>query len=172
MNKESSEKLRVLSFIFTIAIVGYHSNIIIGDLYTSSVLNTITANTWELLANVAMSFFFMTSGFLLYNCATEKSIYEKLVRRIRTVVIPFIIWNSIYFAFSILQNGLRGSVWHLLYRFSFDPYDGPLWYLFAITLLSVFSPAAIKLKEKKWFDASIIIICIILHKCQKRVDFF
>lgn len=161
MNKEASNKLRVLSFAFTIVIVGYHSNHIIDHLYTSNMLRIIVDNIWEYLANVAMSFFFMTTGFLLYKDASKDNIYEKLKRRIYTIIIPFALWNTLYWLLSLSIHGIQEDIFHILYRFSFDPYDGPLWYLFAISVLSLFSPLVFKLRKTKWFQYLIYAICLI-----------
>lgn len=57
MDKTASDKLRVLSFLFSFIIVGYHSNNIVEHMYVSNNFRIFAHNTWEYLANVAMSFF-------------------------------------------------------------------------------------------------------------------
>lgn len=99
----------------------------------------------------------MTTGYLLYKNATEQSIQEKLRRRRSSIVIPFLLWNTIYCLISILFKGMDNFP-TLLYRFSFDPYDGPLWYLFAITLLSLASPIVIKTYKSRLFKFFVVII--------------
>lgn len=161
MDKTASDKLRVLSFFFTIIIVVYHSNIIVEQMYTSNSVRILTRNTWEYLANVAMSFFFMVTGFLLYNGASRENICRKLQSRVKTIVVPFLVWNSIYWAMSMLQHRHIDDIWHIFYRFSFDPYDGPLWYLFAITILSLVAPVVLRIKTKKLFRIVVFVICLI-----------
>lgn len=154
----SSKKITLLSFVFTIIIVCYHSNINIYEFFRTEWIGTIVFGFWEFAANVAMSFFFMLTGFLLYNGAELTNIKDKLKRRMQNIIIPFLVWNTLYYIVSILQHGFRDGICTVLYRFSFDPYDGPLWYLFAITLLSLFAPIVLKNKDKIWFRICGVII--------------
>lgn len=103
----------------------------------------------------------MVTGLLLYNGASRENIYGKLQSRVKTIVVPFLIWNAIYWVLSMLQHRRLDDIWHVLYRFSFDPYDGPLWYLFAITILSLAAPVVLRLKSKKFFRIVAFAICLI-----------
>ena len=161
MTVDSSKKITLLSFVFTMVIVCYHSNITIVEYYRTEWLGVVASNFWEFAANISMLFFFMLTGFLLYNGALLSNIKDKLKRRIWSIVIPFLIWNTVYYIISVVQHGFRDDLLVVLYRFSFDPYDGPLWYLFVITILSLFAPIVLKLKDKTWFKILIITICIL-----------
>lgn len=90
MNKEDSNKLYVLSFIFTSIIVEYHSNIIVEQYYTSNVLRVLEKNLgiFSEYCNVVLLY---DDRFLLYNGATKLSINRKIKSRIHTIVIPFLI---------------------------------------------------------------------------------
>lgn len=54
------------------------------------------------------------------------------------------------------------GVLDVIYHFTFAPYDGPLWYLFAIFILTLFAPIALFAKKHKMMKAALIIVGIII----------
>lgn len=169
MNHASSIKKTILSYGFTLAIVCYHANIAFEGCFNAPELKTVIDNIWEYLANIAMAFFFMSSGFLLYNKADSSNITKKLSRRIYSIVIPFLVWNTLYYILSVLQNGFCDDIATVIYRFTFYPYDGPLWYLFAITMLSLVAPLVLRTKDSQWLKIFIIVLCVFAvttYSCQ------
>lgn len=168
MKKETSIKMNVFSFIAAFIIVIYHARPIFYKMLTVSDLTQDTlADCYGYIACIAMSFFFLKSGFLLYRNADKTNIGEKLKRRVHTLVIPFLIWN--FFAFVqqfvnavILKNGTEFSARAIPLHFTLFPYNGALWYMFVIIVLSCFAPIVLKYKRHKGLIAFAAAVNIVL----------
>lgn len=136
----------------TCFIVIYHS----GSFTAAKFLNRLDENlytfTWRFFDNIgslAMSFFFTTTVFFLYYNLNPKNVGKKLSRRIHSLLIPFLLWNLIYYILPIPNKG-DFNLNEILRRLIIDPFDGPLWYMLVIGLLAIFCPIFIKIfKHKK-----------------------
>lgn len=155
MNKASSIKISVFSFVCTCVIVAYHTELNCYKLLSvsASALGTLQ-ELFEYIACIAMSFFFLKSGFLLYRNATGANIKDKLKRRLHTLLLPFLIWNipgflQDVFSAVILKAETDLSIGNILLKLSLFPYNGPLWYMFAILVLSCLAPMILKLKKRR-----------------------
>lgn len=142
-----SRKFDLLAFIFTLAIVIYHSDAELKQYYSSSTFQPAMSSVYGHLAGMAMSFFFLKTGYFLYLNADINNIGHKLKRRIKNVFVPFLIWNTAYFLGGLLIHGIKDSIGTVLYRYTFDPYDAPLWYLPAILALAFLAPLILLCKN-------------------------
>ena len=63
------------------------------------------------ICTAAVPTFFCISGFLFWRSVTSfGSIKEKLWRRVKSVLVPFVLWNSVYaLVFIILKNEWGGG---------------------------------------------------------------
>lgn len=150
MNTSTSNKFKVFSFVFTIIMILYHAQ---WDFLSNTPyvyrLSTITEKGLDHLAGIAMAYFFMTSGFMLYNNLTSENVGSKLKRRVKNLLIPFILWNMIYMPLKIIfMHQTINGILDLVYHFSFAPYAGPLWYVFAVFILSLLSPFIIRIRNR------------------------
>ena len=139
MSIESSRKFRVFSFIATLLVVVYHARFpSLSQTRLVMQVEPFFARLYEFLCGISMAYFFTTSGYMLCNGLRKSNAGQKFRRRIYTLIIPFFAWNCIYFAADFLFRkdtmDLRPSV--ILYKLSFDPYNGPLWYVFSLFILS------------------------------------
>lgn len=148
MNQDTRNKFTFYSFLFTFVIIGFHADF--SNSYSQEAIKNTIASFWDYLANTAMSFFFMRTAFLLYYKADKKNAMDKIRRRIISLVVPFLLWNLIYFVIDYIRNRKMASLTEVILGFSFFPYDGPLWYMFAIILLLIPFPGIIWAKGKKW----------------------
>lgn len=164
MTKSTSEKFTLYNFLMTCSIVIYHS----GSFTAAKFLNTLDENIytfiWKFFDNIgslAMSFFFTTTGFFLYYNLNEKNVGKKLSRRIHSLLIPFLLWNLIYYILPIPNKG-DFNLTEILRRLIIDPFDGPLWYMLVIGLLAIFCPIFIKIfKHKKTSICLYIVLCLL-----------
>lgn len=152
MTEESSRKFKILSFIFTVVIVLYHANGVFSTHFNlpGNIAMKID-NVVNFIATIAMAYFFMTSGFLLYRNATRENAPQKIKRRCISLLLPMFVWNCVYFAKEILTsrgNGMDLRAVTILYQFTFSPYDGPLWYIFAIFLLCLLIVPVTAMRKK------------------------
>ena len=163
MSLKASNKIKYFTFIFTLLIVVYHARGEFRSAYASIALfQDYLVELYSLFGHFAMAFFFMTTGYLLYNNLTKDNACEKIKRRVKSLLIPFIIWNVIFMIAEIviLHRPING-IYDLLIGFSFFPYDGPLWYVFAIFVLSLLATLIIRITDKRIHKAIVIIISLV-----------
>ena len=139
IEKNLSYKITFLNFFFTMCIVIHHLNI--SGMYQNNGAAKLIINFISLLGYPAMTFFFFTSGFLFfYNLNDFNKYINKLISRIRTLIIPYILWNIITIAvFKIvgISNGVTFYKNMLLINGE-GPINGPLWYIFRLVTYIIF----------------------------------
>ena len=87
----------------------------------------------ETLVKVAMPTFFVMSGYLFFVNATEwntKTYWSKLRRRVKTLLIPYIIWNI---AMAVKLRTFSLSIF-------IEPANMPLWFLRDLMIVSLLTP--------------------------------
>ena len=167
-----SNYLNSIKFILCILIICIHSSITVE----LSGIN-VTAETFplfyyfqyfvcEILSRIAVPLFFVISGYLFFPADEPldiKCYTNKLKRRVKSLIIPYICWNSIYIIIRVFENLLHPIsnsplVWNwgaLDYFYAFwsspggnTPIDGSLWYIKSLFLVFLFSPVIYYLLRK------------------------
>lgn len=106
----------------------------------------------DLMGHVAMGFFFMMSGYLLYlNADSPTDMVKKMKRRMYSLLLPVVIWNTLTLVYEILLHfaGVLPAQWSVMTvvnGYTFRMFCGVLWYLLALMLLMLPSPLIIRLK--------------------------
>lgn len=110
-----------LRFPLTALVVLLHTPIVVGD-ETTKDLNSLG---WVLelktffsegLCRVAVPAFFFISGYYFYKSFDKWNIniwFEKINKRIRTLLVPYILWNLISLLFAIMASGLISGGGHI-----------------------------------------------------------
>lgn len=167
--KESvSNKIVMYNFIMTLCIVAYHFslNVQVKKHWTESILKYFNY-FFDGLGLLAMCTFFLISGFLLFNNANNsEDILKKMKRRIFSLLVPFILWNLISFIFFYNIRTFKSFI----LGFIILPYNGPTWYLLALSILMMFSPLIIKLKSNKNLTIIVFSLSIILAYSLNRFE--
>ena len=129
---------------------------------------------------LAMPTFFMISGYLLFQNYTARTYPMKMWRRVKKLLIPYIVWNVtfvvIYLSLSkvVPRLGLRvatfgldtvkGALFKILNVFEL-PIDGPLWFIRTLFLLALISPLLYVFM--RW--SKVLTICLCLIWCVAEV---
>ena len=151
-----SQKIKVISFFAVVFVIYIHSPYLEAKKY-------IVSNSIQLLftdfglAVFAVPIFYFISGFLFFHGVSKISeCFPKIKRRITTLLIPYIIWNIIFFSWYILlaiipgissfDNGdvlsnvsLSDPIGTFLFFF-IKPVGFHLWFLRDLILFVVLSP--------------------------------
>ncbi len=125
-------------------------------------------NLWKSgLAQIAVPFFFITSGYLLTGNTAQTPWYGREVKkRLKTLLLPYLLWSILYAAYCISVTLLANIVAHapLSRNLSFGavyfgrlfgvalyylPLLAPLWYVRALILFMLLSPLLLMLLRKK-----------------------
>jgi surface polysaccharide O-acyltransferase-like enzyme len=97
-----------------------------------------------------MGYFFFVSGYLFFRKFDMSQLLRKWKTRVRSLLVPFLIWNVI--AFAVLWHfkvpeGLK--LWQLFLDVN-NLADGPLWYVLCIMEYIVLTPVIYYLLKNKW----------------------
>lgn len=164
VDKYTSDKIRVLSFLAIIFVLYRHSRFYDSpDAVPGMEVNFIlqeAVSVW--LGRLAVASFFMMSGFLFFrNVERVSDVFPKMLKRARTLLVPYVIGVivfALYFvAFSLMPNGEQlmqperlavlqlplGDMLRCLFWTMPDtglPYASHLWYLRDLIVLVALSP--------------------------------
>lgn len=83
----------------------------------------------ETLGPIALNYFFATSAYFFFS--SEHCFVFKMKKRIKTLCLPFVVWNTLYILLYILQNGIP-NLSTVVLGYTLEPFDGPLWYIFVL----------------------------------------
>ncbi len=134
MNKNASYKISWMTFIANVFILLEHADLGLKD---SNCCIGYVMSFFSDLAVPMMGWFFFITAFLFFRRINSlEKIGNNIKKRLFTLLVPYIIWNTIGMILHILSGDYTGgfSIWKLL-RDSYLFYnglgcgDGPLWYI-------------------------------------------
>lgn len=167
MPKEISKRIGLLNIVYTVAIVFYHFNLeglLSGPVICNTLLDKMVRllNHWISSSGVyAVSFFFMTSAFLLYYNMTKENIADKIRRRWRSLVIPYFLWNMIYMLLFSHARIVEKDWLSILKGFLNSEYCGPLWFVEGLIVAMLFCPVLFKIMRIPVLSECIVAISIL-----------
>ena len=168
MNKITSDKMRWIMMILSIFVSMTH---IVAYYEWEDDLCTSIISFIQYMAIPTMVYFFFASAYFLFRNYEKGQYKEKLIKRVRTLLIPYLIWNVIgyfelialgQFHFSI-TGFLRSLVfcylpgWEALY----EPRIGPLWYLVRLMTYVIIAPIIYRIVKKKYIFYPLTMILIV-----------
>ncbi len=166
---EFRNKVSWYNFILCMLVVCIHSQNMY--IFTNNVpwINTIITFFIERIAICAVAGFFLCSSFLFYRNLTWKNMIEKLKRRINTLVIPFLMWNLIYYLIHFTARkipylgGLFGcqiplNIQEILHSIFLYKYNPVFWFMMYLIIFSYLSPLIYLLLKQKWVGLFIVIV--------------
>lgn len=130
------------------------------------------------LVTIAVPCFFFISGYLLFQNYSKDKIVSKFVSRVKTLLVPFLFWQSVGFLFwsvlsaipiisSRMNNRTEFTVQRWLQCFLDNSGDGPLWYVQALLLDVLLAPVIFLLLKnwsKKVYSGILLIVVWIVVK--------
>lgn len=188
MDKYLSQKISILSFICIILVLYIHSGFHdtpneIQGMYINYYLQESISGQ---IGRLAVPLFFMISGYLFfYDCIKLETVYIKQKRRIRSLLLPYLV-AGLFLPFFYILLGLvpgtdrfvnsfdtswcEGNIIDILYHMYWDAGNGSpmgfhLWFLrdlIIIVLLSPFIYVMKKIDKKGCFVCLAIFICSLL----------
>lgn len=126
MSKIKSEKFTFFTFWMTICIIVYHTA---PHLLVMAGMGGYDRKFIETLGPIALNYFFATSAYFFFS--SEHCFVFKMKKRIKTLCLPFVVWNTLYILLYILQNGIP-NLSTVMLGYTLEPFDGPLWYIFVL----------------------------------------
>lgn len=176
--KALSRKFNLLRFIAILCVVMAHSENYVQFGFADG--STAYFIEQKVLASMewVVSMFFMISAYLLFRGFQWNQLFGKWKRRVHTLLIPYLIWNTIFFClfallpripfFASFINSPPAplTVSDVLNAIFLHQYTGFLWFLKTLILLTLFSPVYYLLFSKKYlaeFTLGALLICLFLQ---------
>lgn len=183
----ASKKITLLGYICAVLVVLIHSSgyryFQIGE---TSIGGRFIVNFIDILTNAlpqgSVSMFFVISGFLFFYDISEikkdtfKDYFKKkYLKRINTLLIPYIIWNTIWMIFTLLIKYIPAISSKIESLKLFEPslvnvfkgvflfeYSGICWYVFFLMVYALLSPLIYYFMLKKWRGIVLLIGAFII----------
>lgn len=168
MKQEHGEKIPFLSFLMTCLVVLYHCEALPElqaagpkDLWWSQQITSVISGP---LSSLFMCWFFGLTAFLLFHNLRFDNLGRKLLSRVKTLLVPYLLWQLLYSAKAFLQ-GQRWTPAQLLAKIFFLRHWPPLpalWYVYAVFLLALLSPIILLLFRREKIGFLFITATIVL----------
>lgn len=104
------------------------------------------------IGQFAVPLFFIISGFLFFrNIKSTNDAVEKLKKRVYTLLIPYLLWNLIYYAIHLfLKPGSGISIAEIMDAAFTYKYNPAFWFMYQLILLSIISPVLYFILNMGW----------------------
>lgn len=165
-------KIYWFTFAFSILVVwvhSYNSELFLGITDAAAMVYKIEHWLGGYIAQIAVPGFFMLSAYLFYRNFTWKKLLEKWDSRIHSLLVPFILWNALYylgyviasripFVTGVVGKGLipfdlmtaADALLHYTYNYVF-------WYLYQLILLVLLAPVIYGALRNRYLGAAVIL---------------
>lgn len=169
MNKQFSNQIRIIQSMCAILVVMIHCyNIDIYDVQHSNPVYWIEQFISEGVARIAVPTFFCISAFFTFYKSYQTTEFWK--KKIRTLFIPYIIWNSLYMImFSILSKlnlvrvNVDFSIESIIKGVFFYNNNYAFWFMYQLILFSLLYPIFKQIIRNKTLSIFILISATVLY---------
>ncbi|MDO4266872.1 MAG: acyltransferase [Eubacteriales bacterium] len=158
-------KVTWFSFVFSLLVIWVHSynaQLFLGLTGDMAIVYRAEHRIGEAWGQIAVPGFFMISGYLFYRDFTWAKLQGKWNRRIRSLIVPFILWNFIYYAGYVIGSRIPGisevvgkgvvpvSLHALTDAVVNYRYNYVFWYLYQLILLTALAPVLYVILRRVW----------------------
>lgn len=158
INKQLSNKIKIASFLCTIMVLYRHSlnYLAFFNSWTGIGISKRIEDMMSILTEIAVPFFFIISGYFFLNHSyyTKNAYKSMLIKKIKTLVLPFFIWNIVgaFFLLAIDPTKIGNSITSCLMNILQSKWYGPLWYVRDLIIMMFFIPLYnwIFIYNRKW----------------------
>ncbi len=128
-------KFTIISFLCSIFVIYIHAfNLEVYKINDNSVgidrITYIIENYFSLLLEIAVPSFFLISGVLFFRTFEIKKLLKKWKSRIFTILIPYLIWCTLYYLFFVVLTNvpmIKSKMNSEIIQFSFSNWINSLW---------------------------------------------
>ena len=168
------KKKEFISFLLSILVFFIHSYFaqdIVSESYISVVNHKVSYFFSRSITQFAVPMFFMLSGISFFKDYNNKKYLKKIKSRLFTLVIPYLIWNTVWMiweiftSYSFIANFSANSEPYPLTLISilkgifFYGCNNPFWFIFDLIIFSLASPIVFIIIKNKYVGI-ISIICL------------
>ena len=162
--------LSITPFICALMVIGIHSYNA-GSFKQLGLTARIEGSLSHGLFTAAVPIFFFLSGYLFFrNAESEKIVFEKQKRRVKSLVIPFLSWSAFYYLFyafaTKINPGLNTvvdiSVGGAIKGIIFYKHVFPMWFMFQLIIYTFLAPITFAVLKNRKITIVLFLIVAIL----------
>lgn len=169
LTKDKSDLIKTLNFIMTCFMIFYHTGSPEGLQAFNAVdaaVNDFLSHFFNFMCSIVMGYFFSMTGFLLFKGLSLSTYKTKIIKRVSSLFIPYLLWQIIVYVKLLIQGSVQFDIikfLRLTFCFEMFPYDGALWYVYAVFVMAILSPILLLLLwNKKTGLISIVVLFILV----------
>ena len=117
--------------------------------------------------------FIMLSAYLFYRNFTMKRLGEKLNKRLHSLLVPYLLWNTIYYVAYVAASRIPGlqtianrtdlvittsGAWQAITKYTFNPV---FWFMYQIILLVLLAPVLYLFLKNIWTGAAFLLVLLV-----------
>ncbi len=158
-------KITWFSFLFSLLVVWIHAcnaELFLGSGEAAVRVNDIERFLADGIGQIAVPGFFMISGYLFFRDFDWSRLEGKWMRRIKSTLVPYILWNFLYYAGYVVASRIPGlsevvgkgtvrlDIEELVGAVLHFKYNPVFWYLFQLILLIILAPVIYLFIKSIW----------------------
>lgn len=146
-------KKQIVTYVLSVFVLWIHCSSVLNYQNTEGAIDFIAAFFQHTFVNIAVPLFFIISGALFFRNYTRslKCYKEKLARRTKTLIVPYLIWNTINMLFDIFattffsrffvgRKAFEFSIENIIHGIFHYEYNIVFWFMFALIVFTVSAP--------------------------------
>ncbi len=164
-----------MSFLLMLLVIWTHSlnaELFLGAAAAKSLTGRIEIFLGERIGQIAVPGFFMLSSMLFYRTYTRRSLKRKLIRRVHSLLIPYLLWNFIYYLGYLIATHVPGlreitgkdpvpadpkTIAEAIFLYKYNPL---FWFVFQLMILSLLAPVFWAIARRRlWFRLAALALC-------------
>lgn len=168
-------KIHWLSFLFSILVIWVHSfngELFLGAGESAARVMELEGRLGNGLGQIAVPGFFMVSAYLFYRNFSMDKLYNKWKSRLKTVAVPYLLWNFLYYMGYVAATRLPGAagivgkepvpfgaetMFEALFHYAYNPV---FWYLYQLILLIVLAPVLYAILKCTWTGGIFLVLLL------------
>lgn len=169
MNERVSRKISCLQFVCAIMIMALHTTF--PRYFNESSQWLLSLNVFmRNVDDAAISTFFFLSAYLLFRRMEQRTYLGLLRQRLFTLVIPYVLWNALFYAHSLLREYLSmGTLLNpptagiLLRKLTIEPANSIFWFiqtLLGFVLLFPLIRWAVRIRWPAWIAGTVAMVAV------------
>lgn len=177
---EYRNKITYVSYVWALLVILLHTYNI--GIYTSYItegdnnvlwdVTRIIENTVDNIAGIAVPGFFFLSGYLFYQNFELKKLLEKWKNRLKTYVVPYLIWSLLPYCFYVVgthtpihqymnMDTVELSI-HALIQAVLEAKFSVLWFLKYLIIYTVFAPVFYLLLKNRKIPVGVVSVVLLI----------
>lgn len=166
-------KIYWFTFLFSILVIwvhAYNSELFLGKTENAALLYRLEHGIGDTIAQIAVPGFFMISSYLFYRNFTWEKLWPKWNSRIRSILVPYILWNTIYYLGYVISSRIpvlkevvgKGvvpfrlltavdAILHYTYNYVF-------WYLYQLIILIILAPVLYAVLKRRYLGLAAVVL--------------